>query len=215
MNRDARARILTRVYATRPALPADTSGVSEYLAARPRGPQPWLPGDLRACFLTRLNAAGASATVVPRRADLPAAVTDHLSRCRWPHALVLADHPLLIGLPWPAQVERRNLRPSDATALTWAFAGVAETGSLVLIAAPSSPSAMNFLPENFLCVLPEAHLLPHLEDIWERLRDERTVLPRAVNLIPGPSRTGDVEQTIQLGAHGPRRLHVWLLENLD
>jgi len=37
-------------------------------------------------------------------------------------------------------------------------------------------------------------------------------MPRAVNFITGPSRTADVEQTIQLGAHGPRRLHVILLE---
>jgi hypothetical protein len=35
-------------------------------------------------------------------------------------------------------------------------------------------------------------------------------MPRTVNLITGPSRTGDIEQTIELGAHGPRRLHIIL-----
>ena len=38
-------------------------------------------------------------------------------------------------------------------------------------------------------------------------------LPRAVNFITGPSRTGDIEQRIVLGAHGPRRLHILVVEN--
>jgi L-lactate dehydrogenase complex protein LldG len=37
-------------------------------------------------------------------------------------------------------------------------------------------------------------------------------MPRTVNMITGPSRTGDIEQTIELGAHGPRRLHIILLD---
>jgi len=50
-----------------------------------------------------------------------------------------------------------------------------------------------------------------MEDAWALLRAERCSLPRATNIITGPSRTADVEQTIQLGAHGPRRLHVLLM----
>ena len=38
-------------------------------------------------------------------------------------------------------------------------------------------------------------------------------LPRTVNFITGPSRTGDIEQRIELGAHGPRRLHIVLIED--
>jgi L-lactate dehydrogenase complex protein LldG len=40
------------------------------------------------------------------------------------------------------------------------------------------------------------------------MRAERGELPRAVNFVSGPSRTGDIEQTIILGAHGPYRVHV-------
>ena len=40
----------------------------------------------------------------------------------------------------------------------------------------------------------------------------RAEWPRTVNLITGPSRTGDIEQRIQLGAHGPRRLHIILVD---
>jgi L-lactate dehydrogenase complex protein LldG len=54
-------------------------------------------------------------------------------------------------------------------------------------------------------VLERAALVAHLEDVWEKVRAVGG-MPRALNIISGPSRTADVEQTIQLGAHGPRRV---------
>jgi L-lactate dehydrogenase complex protein LldG len=60
-------------------------------------------------------------------------------------------------------------------------------------------------------VLRASEVVAAYEDGWDRLR--RTgVMPRTVNFITGPSRTGDIEQRIQLGAHGPRRLHIVLVE---
>ena len=54
-------------------------------------------------------------------------------------------------------------------------------------------------------------IVPGMEEAFARIRVEHGALPRAVNLVSGPSRTGDIEQTIVLGAHGPRRLHVVLV----
>jgi L-lactate dehydrogenase complex protein LldG len=50
------------------------------------------------------------------------------------------------------------------------------------------------------------------EDGWERLR-AGDGMPRTINFITGPSRTGDIEQRIELGAHGPRRLHIILVDD--
>lgn len=95
--------------------------------------------------------------------------------------------------------------------MTVAFAGVAETGSLVMLSGPETPTTLNFLPEHCLVVLERSRLVANLEDVWPLLRGIGPKPPRAVNFVTGPSRTADVEQTIQLGAHGPRRLQVYLV----
>ena len=103
----------------------------------------------------------------------------------------------------------------DEVAVTRAFAGVAETGSLMLLSGPEGPTTLNFLPENNVVVLDAAAVVGFYEDAWERVRARygAGTMPRTVNFITGPSRTADIEQTIQLGAHGPRRLHIVLVEN--
>ena len=87
---------------------------------------------------------------------------------------------------------------------------VAETGTLVLLSGPDNPTTINFLPETHIVVLRAHDIVGPYEAAWNALREiygERS-LPRTVNLISGPSRTADIEQTIIMGAHGPKRLHV-------
>jgi L-lactate dehydrogenase complex protein LldG len=59
-------------------------------------------------------------------------------------------------------------------------------------------------------VLKAADIAGDYETIWERIRADfgPGAMPRTVNMITGPSRSGDIEQKILLGAHGPRRLHI-------
>jgi L-lactate dehydrogenase complex protein LldG len=59
-----------------------------------------------------------------------------------------------------------------------------------------------------------------MEDAWAKLRQAHPgatlsgeSMPRTVNFITGPSRTGDIEQKILMGAHGPRRLHIVIVED--
>ena len=102
-------------------------------------------------------------------------------------------------------------RGEEASAITLAYAGIAETGSLVLLSGADSPVTTNFLPDNIICVLKQDDLLNDMESLWLRMQSEKQSMPRAIKIVTGPSRTADVEQTIQIGAHGPRRVHVIIL----
>jgi L-lactate dehydrogenase complex protein LldG len=147
-------------------------------------------------------------------AQIPAAVVDYLRASNLPMRLVMAPDPTLDRPDWPAMLEIRRGRAEDADAvgLTTAFAGIAETGTLMLLSGPESPTTIAFLPETAIVVLRAGRVLRAYEDGLRLLRRERGALPRSINLVTGPSRSGDIEQTIQLGAHGPKRLLVLLVD---
>jgi len=118
--------------------------------------------------------------------------------------------PALAHLDWPDSVTVGAATGHEATSVTPALAAVAETGSVALASGAATPATLNFLPENHVVVVNESQIVAHLDDVWECLRDLQA-LPRALNFVTGPSRTADIEQTIEIGAHGPRRMHVLLI----
>ena len=67
------------------------------------------------------------------------------------------------------------------------------------------------MPDTHIAVLRADRVVSGMEEAYALVRRERGTMPRAVNLISGPSRTGDIEQTIVLGAHGPFRVHILVL----
>ncbi len=86
---------------------------------------------------------------------------------------------------------------------------------LVLTSGPDNPTTLNFLPDVHVVVVDAADVASDFETAMARLRERYGVgdLPRTVNLITGPSRSADIEQTLMLGAHGPRKLHVIVVGN--
>ena len=91
---------------------------------------------------------------------------------------------------------------------TGAFAGIAETGTLMTVSGAGTPGSVSLLPETHIALLEAHRIVAHMEDAWNLMRAELGRPPRAVNFISGPSRTGDIEQTIVIGAHGPYRVHI-------
>lgn len=164
-----------------------------------------------------------SATVVrlDSEAQVPQAVADYLKNENLPPQVRLAPRDDLRRLPWDGQplleIGEGIAEAEDATSVTGAFAGIAETGTLMMASGPEAPITLNFLPENHVVVLRASQVTGTYEEAWARLRQLAGPgkMPRAVNMITGPSRTGDIEQTILLGAHGPRRLHVLLVDDRD
>lgn len=149
-----------------------------------------------------------------RVADLdavPAAVEAYRAAHALPQRAAIGA--ALKHLAWPADwlIHSEAAGLTETLAVSPAFAGVAETGSLMLVSGPDSPTTHNFVPDDHVVVLETGRIVDHFEDAWALLRAHSEGMPRAVNLVAGPSRTADVEQTIQLGAHGPRRVHVILV----
>jgi L-lactate dehydrogenase complex protein LldG len=153
-------------------------------------------------------------------ADVPAAVASYLAAENLPAELTLSPDPALDEIPWSERpllhIRRGKAEPGDQVSLTPSFAGIAETGTLMLTSGPATPSTLNFLPDTHIVVLRAEHVVPTYEEGWTRLRDRQAAagsfMPRTVNFVTGPSRTGDIEQRLILGAHGPRRLHIVLVD---
>ena len=187
-------------------------GLDRRLAAPTSNLKPALADDPVTLFIRKANAVHTRTSMVPTLAGVSEAVVRHIEDNGLGEAIVVA--PELEGVRWSNRlvVERRAARGSDQLSVTGAFAGIAETGSVMLLSGPESPTTLNFLPEDHIVVLRESRIVPHPEDAWALLRGERGTMPRTVNLICGPSKTGDVELVITEGAHGPRRFHVVVVQ---
>ncbi len=147
--------------------------------------------------------------------QIEAGVQRHLRSVGVDPQFCLGGGPLLDQVKWSDEVfpYRRSADKDTRVAVSEAFAGVSETGTLVMRSAPSVPPSHNFLPDDHIVLLQRERILRWQEDVWTLLRAENVFPPRAVNFVTGPSKTGDIEQTIQYGAHGPRRLHVLIIES--
>jgi L-lactate dehydrogenase complex protein LldG len=201
--------------------------VSERLAAhRPNTiPARAVAGDRDAriaLFQTMAEEVAATITRIASLEHVPAAVADYLAQHNLPSELVVTPDRQLDAIPWhdrPTIRWRQGIaNADDLVGLTGAFAGIAETGTLMLISGPELPTRNNFLPDNHIVVLRAEQIVSTYEEGWEGLRSSMRLsqgqftMPRTVNFITGPSRTADIELKIELGAHGPRRLHILIVD---
>jgi L-lactate dehydrogenase complex protein LldG len=62
-----------------------------------------------------------------------------------------------------------------------------------------------------MVVLLESRIVGPYEQAWDLLHSELGAMPRTVNFVTGPSRSGDIEQTLYMGAHGPLQVHILLV----
>lgn len=150
-----------------------------------------------------------------RRSDsVPNAVAAYLRENNLPASIRMGDDPRLLAMPWEKlralEVKRGPSDGDDETGISHAFAGVAETGTLVMVSGADNPTTINFLPEHHIVVIDAAEIEGDLEGALGRVRARygKGKMPRTVNFISGPSRSGDIEQKLILGAHGPRALHL-------
>jgi len=173
---------------------------------------------IAATFKLEAERAQASVAEVSRAADVPAEIARYLRDANLPASLRMGEDPRLAAMPWGETAIEVARGPSDGHDLNGAsaaFAAVAETGTLALCSGPENPTTINFLPDNHIVVVFAGDIVADYENVWKKLRAGygKGVMPRTVNLVTGPSRSADIEQTLLLGAHGPRRLHIVIVRD--
>jgi L-lactate dehydrogenase complex protein LldG len=220
----ARANILSRLRTALQA-PADDAARKAAVAARlksaPNGVIPErakLPQKQQVdLFQSMAEKFAATVVRVKSPKDVPAAVSDYLRSKNLPSRAAIGTDPRLAAMPWKSQ-KHLELKsgPSDGTdetGISHAFAAIAETGTLVMTSGADNPTTLNFLPENHIVIVEASKVTGDLESVMAQIRSTfgKGQMPRTVNFITGPSRSGDIEQKILLGAHGPRALHIILV----
>ena len=168
-------------------------------------------------FTAIMEAVGGSVEIVSDVNDVPQAVADYLRGQNLPAQIRHGSDAVLAKLPWhrggALEVMEGRAVDSDRASITRAFGGVAESGTVIQISGPENPTTLSFLPEAHIVVLEIANLYASYEEAWTMLRTlvGEGQMPRSVNMISGPSRTADIEQTIVRPAHGPKHMHVILV----
>ena len=172
--------------------------------------------DLMTKFCRKHEAVKGTYEVISKSPDLLGALENYLDRHDLAFELVCGKGPTIDNIAWPYdwKVHKRFAQKRDRTVISEAFSAIAETGSLVFVESKESVTSDLFLSDDHIVLLDRANILESQEHLWARLRCSYSQWPKSVNLITGPSKTADVEQTIEYGAHGPRRLHV-IVYNLN
>ncbi len=179
-----------------------------YLAAHAQGPRPSMPVDLVAGFLQRATDMSSTVERIASRTEIPSAVARYLDALELPPSL--AAQKSHAGVCWPEfadldwsgaglNIEARPTVGQDRLGITGSFCAIAETGTLVFTTGAATPTATTLLPDTHIAVLNADRIVSGMEEAFALVRSTYGGLPRAINMISGPSRTGDIEQTIVLG----------------
>lgn len=171
-------------------------------------------------FIEKATALTVTVDRVASANDVPNAIAEYLVQRNLPTTLRMAPHPDLQALPWDSKpmlsVETGLGRSKDLVSVTPAFAGIAETGTLMLHSGSQTATTLHFVPDNHIVVMRASQITGSMEDAFAKLRESIGGVknwPRSVNLVTGPSRTADIEGVPVLGAHGPRQLHIVLIDD--
>jgi L-lactate dehydrogenase complex protein LldG len=197
--------------------PAAVADAQAYLDAHARGPVPAFDADRVQRFIRRAGDMESTVARVSHRDEIPAAVAMYLNALELAPTLVAQKShrgvcwPEFADLDWTQaglSVEARPTVGDDRLGITGVFCAIAETGTLVVVSGADTPTATTLLPDTHVAIVSTDRIVDTMEDAFALVRKERGSVPRAINMISGPSRTGDIEQTIVLGAHGPFRVHI-------
>lgn len=225
MQNDSREKILRRI---REAL--SVKAPARHLvgaAPSPSGhqPQDWLPpvpaSEPELVALFEKNSLDLK-TEVRRCADAAAAAAELASLARENGWKSVGSHDFELGNAAVASLGLpvvQTDREYSTAALEKCDAGVsgceclvAQTGGILVTSASSGGRVLSVLPPHHVVIASASQLVGDLADAFGVLRKNGGAPPAFVSFITGPSRTGDIERILVLGAHGPKKLTLLLVQ---
>jgi L-lactate dehydrogenase complex protein LldG len=198
----AREEILSSIRARKTGSP---SPPRPFHAAAPQG-------DLVAAFQQHTGWFHFDVRVLESMADVPAAIAEILRAKNMGPSVHLPPDAAFDAIPFGStlEVKRDAPGPNDAAVALAPYA-IAETGTLAYPARPDSPASWHFRAGLEIAVVRSANVVAQMEDALAGIK-RSGLIPDTINFVTGPSRTGDIEQTLELGAHGPKALTVLIVK---
>lgn len=131
--------------------------------------------------------------------------------CIWEPNLQRAVHQA--GIDFIADEE--NFVQSIEASLTTCEALITRTGSILVSSANAGGRRLSIYPTTHMVIAKASQLVPDIKDGLQRVRDKhKENFPSMISLVSGPSRTADIEKTLVMGAHGPKQLVLFLIDDL-
>lgn len=178
------------------------------------------PAELTERFIAMATEVEISIDRVTSSGEVATAIASWLNTEGLSDRAVISPDRAMDAYGWESapglEIRRGATRGDDLVSVTPTIAGIAETGSIMVTAGPGTPYTLNFLPETHIAVVHADRIVGGYEDAWALVRqngETGAALPRTVTMITGPSRSSDIERTVTVGVHGPKRLHIVLVGN--
>lgn len=174
------------------------------------------PLNLGIHLIRDLNEAGEWITQFARSAEPEFGVEKHIIQHAHPDTRELqlwkrlADDPITIHTTFTADIEIPEKTRASFIGITVADWGVAESATLIQVTAPSRPRSTSLVPSIHVGILRKNRLLADLAEAYAIL--QHNGIFSSLTFISGPSKTADIEAHMVHGAHGPREMHVLLID---
>lgn len=202
-------------------------GGPEHPGALPAATEPVVAGSLEERFQREIEILGGTVHRAASADDVAAIVGGLASReggtdvLAWDDEWVpvpgmshaLAARGLRVHHQEPDEIRDPRARERWAGAVvgvTGAAAGLAETGSVVVVSGPGRGRLVSLLPPIHVAVL-QRQLVTHSLSLLLAQQPDLATSGANMVVITGPSRTADIEHTLSRGVHGPREIHVILV----
>lgn len=159
-------------------------------------------------FTRNAKAAGCIVAEIGDVSDLPDAIRRTFPDDTLKRTFIAGDCPKAVRDATPAWPVTVDAAKADL-AITRCTCLVAETGSAVLAAGQPSTPVHNLLADVHIVIAYTAEIVETIEDAWTRAGDGA---PSSVVFVTGPSRSADIEQTVEIGVHGARQVGIFILD---